>query len=114
VGNDSARRRRASLLTRVPYVTGGVLYILAGALNPQGLMPVFLAAVVASFVSTSALVWMAELFRDGQWFPLDHRPPIQLPRQLALLIIAGGIGLIFIVVLGSGVSFGVGASVMAP
>lgn len=97
------RRGGAKKLTIVPYLTGGVLYTIAGLLNPVGMILVAISAAAASFGGTSGLAWMTQYLhaRPGD----DSRAGILLPRSPAWITAACIIAMLFIVVLGRGVAF---------
>src|SRR5262249_36058786 len=54
-----ARTRTLSLL---PYLVGGVAFVLAGVLNPLGWLYVLISAMAASFGGTSLLAWYPVLW----------------------------------------------------
>jgi hypothetical protein len=104
-GPGPDRRAHARLLCRVPYLAGGVLYVLAGALNPLGWRLVVISAAAASFGGTSALAWMTELLRNERRFPPPTEPPLSLPRSGGWLTAAVVAVLVFVGVLGPAVRF---------
>jgi hypothetical protein len=63
LGPGEIRRGGAKDLTIVPYLTGGILYTVAGMLNPVGVILVGLSAAAASFGGTSGLAWMTHAFQ---------------------------------------------------
>lgn len=102
-GNEG--RARARVLCLVPYLSGGVLYVLAGVLNPLGWRLVVISAAAASFGGTSALAWMTELLRNEQRFPPPTEPPLLLPRSRGWLTAAVVAVFVFVGVLGPAVRF---------
>lgn len=100
LGADPLRRKRAFVLTVVPYLAGGILYVVAGAFNPEGPALVAVSAAAASFGGTSALAWMAtQLDR----VPADPGPPIELGRSAVWLAAGVLVAVVFVGVLGPGI-----------
>jgi len=56
------RQARARTLALLPYVVGGLTFVLAGLLNPHGLSLVLISAAAASFGGTSLLAWYPGLW----------------------------------------------------
>lgn len=96
---------QARRLALIPYLTGGVLYVAAGLLNPLSWKLVLISAAAASFGGTSALAWMFRLGRQPQRVAPSaseaFAPGISVPWMAAALVIAA----IFIGVLGPAISF---------
>ena len=105
LGDDEDRMTRAVALTVVPYVAGGILYVAAGLLNPEGWRLVLISAAAASLGGTSALAWMAQLLRNEARFPPAAGPPLHLPRSAAWLAAGVVTALLFVAGLGPGVRF---------
>jgi hypothetical protein len=61
LGEDQGRLRRARELSLIPYLAGGLLYVLAGLPNPLGFSLVPITAVAAAFGGASGLAWMTQL-----------------------------------------------------
>jgi hypothetical protein len=99
LGADGLRRKRGWALTVVPYLAGGVLYVAAGALNPEGPVIVAISAAAASFGGTSALAWMASQL--GR-IPRATEPPLALESSIPWLAVGGVVALVFVGVLGPG------------
>lgn len=59
-GEGRSRIQYALRLTWVSYITGAVLYIAIGLLNPHGLIIVAMSAAASSLGGTSGLLWMME------------------------------------------------------
>lgn len=106
LGRDEGRVRTARLLTLMPYLAGGLLYIAAGLLNPRSLSLVLISAAAASFGGASALSWMASLLSNRKRFPEPEAPPLVLERSLPWLAVGVVSTLVFIVVLGRSVQLG--------
>jgi hypothetical protein len=60
-GAGSARIRYARQLALISYLTGAVVSIAIGLLNPHGLMIVAISAAASSLGATSGLLWMMQL-----------------------------------------------------
>ncbi|HEY1905959.1 MAG TPA: hypothetical protein VGG91_07955 [Myxococcaceae bacterium] len=98
------RQARVRTLTLLPYLVGGLTFVVAGLLNPHGVYLVLISAVAASFGGTSLLAWYPALWA--------RRPPVA-PAAVPLGVsrsrvwLAGAaIALVFFVgVLGPGVRF---------
>jgi hypothetical protein len=100
----SGRLARAVLLTVVPYIAGGVLYVTAGLLNPESPMLVLISATAASFGGASALAWMAQLLRNRERYPPSAAPALGLARSWPWLVAGALAAAIFIGVLGPGIA----------
>jgi len=95
--------RRAVPLTVIPYVTGGVLYVVAGLPNPVGPQLVLVSAAAASFGGASGLAWMAQFLRNERRFPPHPDPAVVIPRDTAWIAAGVVVALLFVLVLGPGV-----------
>jgi hypothetical protein len=96
-----ARARRLSLL---PYLVGGATYILAGVLNPYGMVLVLISAAAASLGGASLLAWYPPLWaRRPALAP--ERPALAIERSAGWLVAAGLVLVVFVGVLGPGVNF---------
>ena len=62
VGPVAERKRRTQTLTLLPYLVGGVTFVVAGLLNPHGFVLVLISAAAAS-LGTSLLAWYRECGR---------------------------------------------------
>jgi hypothetical protein len=107
IGSDPVQRIvRARRLMRIPYVVGGVLACIAGAFNPAGLYLVALSAAASTFGGTSALMWMHNLLRNQNRIPLGSElDPDPIGRSWPWIVVAAGLALVFIFVVGPGVRF---------
>jgi hypothetical protein len=105
LGSGPDRLRRAVTLTVVPYVTGGILYVAAGLLNPYGVALVLVSAVAASFGGASALAWMAQLLRNARRWPPGAEEVPPLARSPAWIAAGLATALAFVLVLGPGVGW---------
>ena len=105
LGTGPGRWRRGVLLTVVPYLAGGILYVAAGLLNPVSPLLVIVSAAAASFGGTSGLAWMAQLLRNERRFPPHEGPALRIPRSAPWLAAGVAVALLFIGVLGPGIRF---------
>jgi len=105
LGIDSEIRvRRARRLTLVPYLTGGILNCVAGALNPVSPLLILISAAAASFGGHSGLAWMWTLLH-GPRIPSSELQIPEVERCLGSVIAAVVLAILFIVGLGPGVKF---------
>jgi hypothetical protein len=105
LGEDQGRLRRAMELSLIPYLAGGLLYVLAGLPNPLGFWLVLISAVAAAFGGASALAWMTQLLRDERRFPPSAEVALSIPRSRAWVVVGALITLVFIGVLGPSIRF---------
>ena len=108
LGAAAAERQvRVRTLTVLPYVVGGLTFVVAGLLNPHGLYLVLVSAAAASFGGTSLLAWYPALWaRRPPVGPQDI--PLGVPRSPAGLVAAAIVLILFVGVLGPGIRFGAG------
>ncbi len=105
LGKDAkVRVWRARQLTLVPYLTGGALSCVAGALNPVGPLLILISAAAASFGGNSGLAWMWTLLY-GPRFPSSEFQMPELERRRGWIIAAIVLAIGFIAGLGPGVRF---------
>lgn len=98
----AAAERAARPLTLFPWIVGGLLSCVAGALNPVGLVLVAISAAAASFGGTSGLAWMASIV-GTRWAPLDPGGHgLSIPRHRGYLVAGVLAAILFIAVLGPG------------
>jgi hypothetical protein len=96
------RATRSPMLTLVPYLVGGTLFVVAGLLNPHGFSLVLISAAAASFGGTSLLAWYPGLWARRVPGRAD-RPPLGVPRSWAWLVLGAVVLAAFVGVLGPGV-----------
>jgi hypothetical protein len=104
LGEGDWRRGGAKDLTLVPYLTGGVLYTVAGMFNPVGMILVAVSAAAASFGGTSGMAWMTQ-YLGGKLAPKIGGEPVELKRSLGWIVVAVILAAVFVGVLGPGVRF---------
>jgi len=104
VGDGPDRLRRARTLSLIPYLAGGVLYVVAGALNPVSPVLVLISAAAASFGGASALAWMTDLLRKPRYPPASG-VPLVIDRSLGWIAVAATTALVFVAILGPGLRF---------
>jgi len=105
VGAGPERLARARTLTLLPYLSGGVLYVVAGLLNPLSFLLVLISAAAASFGGASGLAWMFTLFRHEERYPPSTEPPLRIARGLSWIVAGAAVALLFVFVLGPGITF---------
>lgn len=81
-GGGAERVQRAQRLALTAYLTGGVVSVLIGVLNPHGLAIVLLSAVASSLGGGSALAWMAHMLDRTRE---TGAPPLRIGRSWAWL-----------------------------
>jgi len=90
-------------MTVLSYVSGGVLYCLAGALNPSGPRLLLISAAAASLGGTSGLWWGTNFLRarapDG-----IAGPPSGIARDARIVAAAAAVALVFVCLLGPGIT----------
>ena len=91
-------------LTVVPYITGGVLYTVAGIFNPVGMILIAASAAASSFGGTSGMAWMTQCL-GIKFVPKVAAPRFDLLRSQGWLVAALVTAAIFIGVLGRGLRF---------
>jgi hypothetical protein len=99
-----ARVSEAYRYTLIAYVTGAVLYVLAGSRDPGGLAILLISGVAASLGGTSGLAWGPQLLKDPTLGPATNPLP-PLPRDWRWVAAAALTGVFFVLVLGSGIRF---------
>lgn len=104
LGERDWRRGGAKDLTIVPYITGGLLYTVAGMFNPVGLILVAVSAAASSFGGSSGMAWMTQCV-GTKLVPRISGHPFTLPRSRVWLLAAFITAAVFIAVLGRGVRF---------
>jgi hypothetical protein len=100
VGIPRHQQGRLRKLTIVPYVSGILLAIVAGLLNPLAIQLLWQSALPATAGGQSGLLWL-------QYYIPRHTEPIRTPEKLARSLVwigvASVLGLVYVVVLGRGI-----------
>jgi hypothetical protein len=104
LGEHDWRRGGAKDLTLVPYITGGILYTVAGMFNPVGMILVGVSAAAASFGGSSGMAWMTQCLGTSL-VPRIASQPLTLLRSRTWIIAAVITAAVFVGVLGRGVRF---------
>lgn len=99
-----ARAAEAYRYTLVAYITGAVLYVAAGSLDPGGVAILLISGVAASLGATSGLAWGPQLLKDPALGPATD-PLALLVRDWRWVAAAVVTGVVFVLVLGSGIRF---------
>jgi hypothetical protein len=101
------RVARVRTLTLLPYLVGGITFVIAGALNPLGWLYVLISAAAASFGGTSLLAWYPVLW--ARRTPASSpEVPLGVPRSPGWWVAAAIVGILFAGMLGPGIRFGAG------
>lgn len=77
-GSGPGRVARAQRLSLTSYLTGGLVSVLIGLLNPLGLVIVLTSAAAATFGGTSGLAWGMQFMRRSHE---TAQPPLQIGRS---------------------------------
>jgi len=95
---------RARRMTVVPYLTTGILFCFAGALNSVSPLLILLSAAAASFGGKSGLAWMWTLLRGTRIPSSDLQMP-EIQPSWGWMVVAIILAIGFIAGLGRGVTF---------
>lgn len=88
-------------MTILPYFSAVVLLSIAGLLNPLGIQLLWQSALPATAGGQSGLLWLQyDIPRQTE----PKQMPEQLPRSYAWIGVAAVLGVIYVVVLGRGVT----------
>jgi len=101
LGVPRERQRRLRKLTILPYFSAILLASIAGLLNPFGIQLLWQSALPATAGGQSGLLWLQYYIPRGTE---PRRGPEQLNRNYVWLGVAALLGLIYVVVLGHGVT----------
>ena len=101
VGVPREQHRRLRKLTILPYFSAVVLLSIAGLLNPLGIQLLWESALPATAGGQSGLLWLQYYIPRGAE---PKRTPEQLVRNSHWIITAGVLALVYIVVLGRGIT----------
>lgn len=89
-GEGSERVNRAQMLSLTSYLTGGIVAVLIGFLNPHGIIIVLISSVASCLGGTSGLAWMMQMLNRKK---VTGDEPFLLERNWAWI----GISLAFLV-----------------
>ena len=101
VGVPRSESRRLRKLTFIPYFAAVILLSAGGILNPIGMQLVWQSALTASAGANSGLLWLTYYIPKGT---APKRPPDGIGRNYLWIATAGVLSLIFIFVLGRGIT----------
>ena len=101
VGVSRDQQGRLRRLTIVPYFSAIVLSSVAGLLNPLGIQLLWQSALPATAGGQSGLLWLQYYIPRGTE---PMQTPEQLDRSYAWIGVAGGLAIVYVVVLGHGVT----------
>jgi len=104
-GRPSDRFLIGKRLALTSYAIGAALYLLSGMLNPGGVLLLAVSAAAASLGGTSGLAWGPQLMRRHPSRE-GGDVPARILRNTTVVAAAGIVALVFIFVLGPGVSLG--------
>ncbi|HNB53405.1 MAG TPA: hypothetical protein PK530_15745 [Anaerolineales bacterium] len=96
-GEGNERVGRAQMLSLTAYLTGGIVSVLIGFLNPHGIIIVLISSVASGMGGTSGMAWMMQL--------LDRKKntgdtPFTLERQWGWIIGSAVFLVLYTVILG--------------
>jgi hypothetical protein len=91
------------VLCFIPYFADGLLALVAGVLNPAGLFYVVASALPSTLGANAGLLSLPSIMHNWTVSPEERRESIH--RSTAWLAIGAIASLLFIVVLGRGISF---------
>jgi hypothetical protein len=100
--NTDANPRRLRSLCWTPYFAEGVLAGLGGLLNPIGLFYVLASALPSTLGANAGLLSLPSMMR--RWRPSEEPPVAPVPRSVAWIAVATVASLLFIFVLGRGIT----------
>src|SRR5580692_9869876 len=101
VGVPREQQRRLRKLTIVPYISAILLLSIAGLLNPLGIQLLWQSALPATAGGQSGLLWLQYYIPRGTE---PNRTPEQLVRSYLWIGVSAVLALVYVVVLGRGVT----------
>jgi len=104
-GDASSRERRTRALTFPAYLTGGVLAVLIGLLNPQGVVIVLTSAAAATLGGTSGLMWLPSVLPRSAQHIADASSALTVTRQWRWIVAAAVGTVTYAAVLGPTLTF---------
>ncbi len=96
-GEGNERVGRAQKLSLTSYLTGAVLSILVGLLNPHGILIVLISSAASSLGGTSGLAWMMQLLNRKK---VSSEAPFIMPRSWPWIIVSVVIALAYAAIFG--------------
>jgi hypothetical protein len=99
---DSYANSHYNTLARLPYYAACAFYCLAGAFDPLGIKLLLISTIPAAFGGNSGFMWGDSVLSRT---PSLSTPPLIITRQPAWWIAAILIGILYILILGRGISF---------
>jgi hypothetical protein len=96
-GEGTERVRRAHKLALTSYVSGGLMSVLIGLLNPHGFIIVLISAAASSLGGTSGLAWMMQLLNRTR---PSLAAPLRLDRSWGWVITGFTVTAIYALILG--------------
>ena len=101
-GEAAGRVRRTRTLTLPAYLIGGVVAVLIGLLNPEGIFIVLASAAAATLGGTSGLVWLPVVMPRSA---VSRRPALTLERNWVWIGFSVTAVILYAVVLGPTLTF---------
>lgn len=99
--DDDPRKMRT--LCWLPYFSDGILAGIAGLFNPAGMFYVFASALASTLGGNAGMLSLPGMLRRPR--PAEEEPAGSLPRSPAWIAIGAVVSLIFIFVLGRGITW---------
>jgi hypothetical protein len=96
-GTGRPRIHDARRLALTSFLTGGVVSIATGLLNPHGLIIVLISSAASSLGATSGLLWMMQLLDRER---VVQPPGLTIPRSWTWIAIGAIVTVVYAVVLG--------------
>ncbi len=96
-GTGVERIHRARMLALTSYLTGGILAVLIGLLNPLGIIIVLESAAASTLGGSSGLLWMMQLLDRKATSPA---PMLQIQRSWRWIAVGGLVVLLYAGILG--------------
>jgi hypothetical protein len=99
---DAENPRRFRVLCWTPYFTDGILAGVAGLLNPAGLFYVVASALPSTLGANAGLLSLPSMLRGTK--TSEEKPVEPIQRSAAWIAVGGIASLLFILVLGGGIT----------
>ncbi len=96
-GGGTEKIRRAQKIALTSYLTGGLVSLAIGLLNPYGWVIVLISAMASSFGGTSGLAWEMSLMNENRD---TGKAPLQVERSLKWIIAGVVITVLYTIVFG--------------